>query len=134
MTAMAGVVYLVGAGPGDPGLITVRGLDLLESADVVVHDRLVDGQILRRARTDAEIVDAGKMPGGRGARQGDIDSLLIARAAEGRSVVRLKGGDPFVFGRRRRGGHGPVEGRRTLRGGAGHHVRHSRTGLRGASP
>ena len=96
---MAGVVYLVGAGPGDPGLITVRGLELLESADVVVHDRLVDAQILRRARTDAEIVDAGKMPGGRGARQGDIDSHLIARAAEGRSVVRLKGGDPFVFGR-----------------------------------
>ena len=99
MTAMAGVVYLVGAGPGDPGLITVRGLELLESADVVVHDRLVDAQIMRRARTDAEIVDAGKMPGGRGARQGDIDSHLIARAAEGRSVVRLKGGDPFVFGR-----------------------------------
>ncbi len=96
---MAGVVYLVGAGPGDPGLITVRGLELLESADVVVHDRLVDGRLLRRARPDAEVVDAGKTPGGEGARQGDIDALLIARASEGRSVVRLKGGDPFVFGR-----------------------------------
>ena len=96
---MAGVVYLVGAGPGDPGLITVRGLELLESADVVVHDRLVDHRLIRRARTDAEIVDVGKTPGGKGARQGDIHALLIERASEGRSVVRLKGGDPFVFGR-----------------------------------
>ena len=96
---MARVVYLVGAGPGDPGLITVRGLELLESADVVVHDRLVDHRLIRRARTDAEIVDVGKTPGGKGARQGDIHALLIARASEGRSVVRLKGGDPFVFGR-----------------------------------
>ena len=96
---MAGVVYLVGAGPGDPGLITVRGLELLESADVVVHDRLVDARLLRRARVDAEMVDAGKTPGGKGASQGDIDALLIARASKGRSVVRLKGGDPFVFGR-----------------------------------
>ena len=99
MTARAGVVYLVGAGPGDPGLITVRGLELLETADVVVYDRLVDERLLRRARVDAEMVDAGKTPGGRGASQGDIDALLIARASEGRSVVRLKGGDPFVFGR-----------------------------------
>ena len=96
---MAGVVYLVGAGPGDPGLITVRGLGLLESADVVVHDRLVDARLLRRARVDAEMVDAGKTPGGKGARQDDIHALLIAKASEGRSVVRLKGGDPFVFGR-----------------------------------
>ncbi len=96
---MAGVVYLVGAGPGDPGLITVRGLELLESADVVVHDRLVDARLIRRARTDAEVVDVGKTPGGRGARQDDIHALLIARASEGMSVVRLKGGDPFVFGR-----------------------------------
>ena len=99
MTAMAGVVYLVGAGPGDPGLITARGLELLESADVVVHDRLVDERLLRRARVDADMVDAGKTPGGKGARQADIDALLIAKASEGRSVVRLKGGDPFVFGR-----------------------------------
>ncbi len=96
---MAGVVYLVGAGPGDPGLITVRGLELIESADVVVHDRLVDVRLVRRARTDAEVVDVGKTPGGRGARQRDIHALLIARASEGMSVVRLKGGDPFVFGR-----------------------------------
>ena len=96
---MAGVVYLVGAGPGAPGLITVRGLELLESANVVVHDRLVEERLLRRARVDAEMVDAGKTPGGKGASQGDINALLIARASEGRSVVRLKGGDPFVFGR-----------------------------------
>ncbi len=99
MTAMAGVVYLVGAGPGDPGLITVRGLELIESADVVVHDRLVDDRLVRRARTDAEVVDVGKTPGGNGARQDDIHALLIARASAGMSVVRLKGGDPFVFGR-----------------------------------
>ena len=99
MTASAGVVYLVGAGPGDPGLITVRGLELLESADTVVHDRLVDVRLLRRSRADAELIDAGKSPGGMGALQSDIDSLLIAKASEGRSVVRLKGGDPFVFGR-----------------------------------
>ena len=99
MTAMAGVVYLVGAGPGDPGLITVRGLELLESADVVVHDRLVDARLVRRARTDADVVDAGKAPGSKGARQDDIDDLLIDKASEGLSVVRLKGGDPFVFGR-----------------------------------
>ena len=96
---MPGVVYLVGAGPGDPGLITVRGLELLESADVVVHDRLVDVRLVRRARTNAEVVDVGKTPGGRGARQDDIHALLISRASEGMSVVRLKGGDPFVFGR-----------------------------------
>ena len=99
MTARAGVVYLVGAGPGDPGLITVRGLELLESADVVVHDRLVDARLVRRARVDAEIVDVGKTPGGKGARQDDVNALLIENASEGRSVVRLKGGDPFVFGR-----------------------------------
>ena len=81
MTAMAGVVYLVGAGPGDPGLITVRGLELLESADVVVHDRLVDARLVRRARTDAETVDVGKSPGGSGPRQGDIDALLIEKAS-----------------------------------------------------
>ena len=62
MTAMAGVVYLVGAGPGDPGLITVRGLELLESADVVVHDRLVDARLVRRARTDAEVSTWARLP------------------------------------------------------------------------
>ncbi len=95
----AGTVYLVGAGPGDPGLITVRGLELVESADVVVFDRLVDRRLLERARPGAELVDVGKVPGQRRNRQEDINALLVARAREGKQVVRLKGGDPFVFGR-----------------------------------
>ena len=94
-----GTVYLVGAGPGDPELITVKGLSYLESADVVVHDRLVDGRLLARARDDAELIDAGKSPGNWRMAQERINATLIEKAAEGRSVVRLKGGDPFVFGR-----------------------------------
>lgn len=94
-----GIVYLVGAGPGDPGLITVRGLRLLRQADVVVTDRLVSGKLLRQARTDAEIIFAGKAPGRHTIPQEEINQLLIDRARLGRIVVRLKGGDPFVFGR-----------------------------------
>ena len=93
------MVYLVGAGPGDPGLITARGLELLESADVVAHDRLVDERLIGRARADAELVNVGKRPGGEGIGQRDINALLVSKAAAGKSVVRLKGGDPFVFGR-----------------------------------
>ncbi len=99
MTARAGVVYLVGAGPGDPGLVTVRALELLAAADVVVHDRLIPPGILAQARTDAELHYVGKRPGEGGVAQEEIESLLIERARAGRSVVRLKGGDPFVFGR-----------------------------------
>ena len=94
-----GRVYLVGAGPGDPGLITVKGLRCLESADVVVHDRLVDERLVARASRDAEVIDAGKVPGERRNSQDEINALLVARARAGKSVVRLKGGDPFVFGR-----------------------------------
>ena len=94
-----GVVYLVGAGPGDPGLITVRGLALLRSAHVVVYDRLVDRRLLEEAPPEAEMVDAGKARGSRRMSQDDINRLLGASALEGRRVVRLKGGDPFVFGR-----------------------------------
>ncbi len=94
-----GRVFLVGAGPGDPGLITVKGLRCVESADVIVYDRLVDRRLLARATATAELVDVGKAPGERRNRQEDINALLIARAAEGKLVVRLKGGDPFVFGR-----------------------------------
>src|SRR5256886_322052 len=87
-----GVVYLVGAGPGDPGLITAKGLELLRSADVVVYDRLVSPALLAQAPVEAERIL-------RGTDQQDVNALLIDRAREGLNVVRLKGGDPFVFGR-----------------------------------
>jgi len=94
-----GVVYLVGAGPGDPGLITSKGLELLRSADVVVYDRLVSAALVAEAPASAERVFVGKQPHGTGMRQRDINALLVDRARRGRTVVRLKGGDPFVFGR-----------------------------------
>jgi uroporphyrin-III C-methyltransferase len=94
-----GTVHLVGGGPGDPGLITSRGLELLRAADVVVHDRLIGPELLQEARADAELIDVGKGPGHAPYSQGEIDALLVDRARLGRTVVRLKGGDPFVFGR-----------------------------------
>jgi uroporphyrin-III C-methyltransferase/precorrin-2 dehydrogenase/sirohydrochlorin ferrochelatase len=94
-----GVVYLVGAGPGDPGLITTKGLELLRSADIVVYDRLVPAALVAEAPPSAERVFVGKYPHGTGADQPDINALLVDRARQGRTVVRLKGGDPFVFGR-----------------------------------
>lgn len=94
-----GTVHLVGAGPGDPGLITSRGLDLLRRADVVVHDRLVGPELLREARPGAELVDVGKGPGHAALPQEEINRVLVEHAVRGRRVVRLKGGDPFVFGR-----------------------------------
>lgn len=94
-----GVVYLVGAGPGDPGLLTQRGAALLRLADVVLHDRLVDQAALDLARPEAELVDVGKTPGGKSTPQNEIGRLLVEHAAAGKTVVRLKGGDPFVFGR-----------------------------------
>ena len=94
-----GTVHLVGGGPGDPGLITARGLELLRSADVVVHDRLVGPALLDEARPGAELVDVGKGRGHAALAQEEINRLLVARALAGRTVVRLKGGDPFVFGR-----------------------------------
>jgi uroporphyrinogen III methyltransferase/synthase len=95
----AGVVYLVGAGPGDPGLVTLRAADLIAGADVVLHDRLIPSAALARARSDAELVYVGKQPGSVERSQREIEELMVERARAGRSVVRLKGGDPFVFGR-----------------------------------
>jgi uroporphyrin-III C-methyltransferase/precorrin-2 dehydrogenase/sirohydrochlorin ferrochelatase len=94
-----GVVSLVGAGPGDPGLITAKGLELLRCADVVVYDRLVPAALVAEAPPAAERVFVGKYPHAAGAGQPDINALLVDRARRGQAVVRLKGGDPFVFGR-----------------------------------
>jgi uroporphyrin-III C-methyltransferase / precorrin-2 dehydrogenase / sirohydrochlorin ferrochelatase len=92
-------VALVGGGPGDPGLITVRGRQLLAEADVVVTDRLAPRELLAELPPDVEVVDASKIPYGRSMAQEVINSTLITHAQAGRFVVRLKGGDPFVFGR-----------------------------------
>jgi len=92
-------VYLVGAGPGDPGLLTARALELIAVADVIVHDRLIPMTALNGARGDAQLLYAGKEGGGPSVSQDEIGQLLVDHGAAGREVVRLKGGDPFVFGR-----------------------------------
>jgi uroporphyrin-III C-methyltransferase len=94
-----GIVYLVGAGPGDPRLITVLGLDRLRQAEVVVYDRLISPRLLAEAPSRAERIFVGKAPGEHCCRQEEINALLVRHARAGRIVVRLKGGDPFVFGR-----------------------------------
>jgi uroporphyrin-III C-methyltransferase/precorrin-2 dehydrogenase/sirohydrochlorin ferrochelatase len=97
--ATSGKAWLVGAGPGDPGLISVRGLRIIEQADVVLHDRLVAPELLRAARREAEIICVGKTGGGPSASQDDINDLLVRHVRAGRKVCRLKGGDPLIFGR-----------------------------------
>jgi uroporphyrin-III C-methyltransferase len=96
---VTGKVILVGAGPGDPGLITVKGLRALRAADVVVYDRLAAPELLDEAQQDAERIDAGKEPTQHRLSQDSINDLMIAKAQAGQTVVRLKGGDPFIFGR-----------------------------------
>jgi uroporphyrinogen III methyltransferase/synthase len=93
------VVYLVGAGPGDPGLMTARALELIAAADAILYDRLIPPGALAGARADAELIYVGKAPGAVAMEQGEIEERLIGIARSGRSVVRLKGGDPFLFGR-----------------------------------
>jgi len=99
MSALPGTVYLVGAGPGDPGLLTVKALALLESCDTLVYDYLVNPELLSHVRASAERTYVGKVGGGRHTRQRQINQLLIQQARVGKRVVRLKGGDPFLFGR-----------------------------------
>ncbi len=93
-----GLVSLVGAGPGDPGLITVAGLDRLRRADVVIFDRLIDQRLLDETKFGAELIDAGKSRGKQNMSQQKINELMLERAQSGKYVCRLKGGDPFVFG------------------------------------
>lgn len=97
--ARPGTVYLVGAGPGDPDLLTVRACDLLRSCDAVIYDYLVNPELLRYAPIRAERIYVGKVGGGRQTPQDEINALMIERAARSERVVRLKGGDPFLFGR-----------------------------------
>ncbi len=94
-----GKVYLVGAGPGDPGLVTLRAKECIENADAIIYDHLANPETLGWARDDAEITYVGKTPGESRSNQNEINALLIKKAHEGKQVVRLKGGDPFVFGR-----------------------------------
>ena len=96
---MSGLVYLVGTGPGDPGLMTARALEVIAQADVVLHDHLIPAEALAVAREGAELVDVGKIGGGPQVPQEETERLILEHARAGRTVVRLKGGDPFVFGR-----------------------------------
>ncbi len=99
MTQIVGKVYLVGAGPGDPGLLTLKGKGLLECADVVIYDALVSAEIIAMMNPLAEKIDAGKRMGRHSLLQNETTELLIEKAQQHAIVVRLKGGDPFVFGR-----------------------------------
>jgi uroporphyrin-III C-methyltransferase len=94
-----GKVYIVGAGPGDPKLITVYGLECIQNSDVIVYDRLVNKELLNYAKQDAELIYCGKLPGKHHLIQEQINELLVNKALDGNIVTRLKGGDPFVFGR-----------------------------------
>src|SRR5215813_10111305 len=93
------MVYLVGAGPGDAGLLTLRGAELLRRADVVIYDMLVNADLLRLAPAEAELISRGSQGTNEAKSQDELNALMIAKAREGKCVVRLKGGDPYIFGR-----------------------------------
>jgi uroporphyrinogen III methyltransferase/synthase len=99
MTPSIGKVYLIGAGPGDPGLITVKGLECVKKADVIIYDYLANERLLDHRRPDAELVYVGKQGGKHTLPQDEINALIVKKAKEGKIVARLKGGDPFIFGR-----------------------------------
>ena len=108
-----GYVYLVGAGPGDIGLITVKGLECIQRADVIVYDRLANPRLLSYARPDAKYIYVGKTPDHHTLKQEEINEVLVEEALKGQVVTRLKGGDPYVFGR------GGEEGERLREAGSG---------------
>ena len=97
--SVKGKVYLIGAGPGDPGLVTVRARELLELADVIVYDYLANSKLLDWTKPDSEKIYVGKSAGRHSIPQDEIEEILVDRANKGKQVVRLKGGDPYVFGR-----------------------------------
>ena len=113
---MSGFVYLVGAGPGDPGLLTARALEVIGRADVVLHDKLIPREALDAARPGAELVDVGKIGGGPQVPQAETERLLLEHARAGRVVAGGKGGDPYVFVR------GGEEGQRLVGAGIGFEV------------
>ena len=94
-----GIVYLIGAGPGDEGLLTLRGAEYLQTADVVVYDYLCNKALLKMAKKDAEKIYVGKQASAHTLTQDEINQLLVDKAMDGKNVARMKGGDPFVFGR-----------------------------------
>jgi len=94
-----GYVYLIGAGPGDPGLITLKGRECIARAEVILYDYLAHKELLSFARPDAELIYAGKVGGAHNREQWQINEMLVEKAQQGKVVARLKGGDPFIFGR-----------------------------------
>jgi uroporphyrinogen III methyltransferase/synthase len=96
---MSGIVYLIGAGPGDIGLLTLKAVELIKNADVLVYDRLINEDILKMAKKDAELIDVGKFPDNHKVPQSKINEIIAKKALSGKKVARIKGGDPFVFGR-----------------------------------
>src|SRR5271169_4694133 len=94
-----GKIYLVGAGPGDPGLMTLKGLDCIRRADVIVYDQLANPIFLKEAKPTAELIDVGKYAGNHPVPQSKINEIIVKHAKQGKIVTRLKGGDPLIFGR-----------------------------------